>query len=110
MWILGGELQSLYEPWICEDDVPLMASTLDLVREVVIAGESPQAAARGWELGESWELVREAREQDVAVSGGLLDVVITVKTLALEIADPTGRYHSAGWAANAVERPVAGPG
>jgi hypothetical protein len=36
MWILCGELRELYAPWTGADEVPLMAATLDLVREVVI--------------------------------------------------------------------------
>ena len=50
MWILCGELQTLYAPWIHEADRPLMASTMDLIRDVVIAGESDGTARRGREL------------------------------------------------------------
>src|SRR6266404_6134451 len=102
MWILCGELQSLYAAWIEDDEVPLMASTMDLVREVVIAGESPQAAARACELAAAWEPAIEARENEAP--GGPLNVLATFEALAQEIADPTGRYDSANWAANAAEQ------
>jgi hypothetical protein len=101
MWILCGELKSLYAAWIEDNEVPLMASTMDLVREIVIAGESPQAVARAWELTAAWEPVIEAREP--GAPGGLLNVLGTFESLALEIADPTGRYDSANWVPNAVE-------
>jgi hypothetical protein len=101
MWILGGELQSLYASWISDDDIPLIASTMDLVREVVITGESPRAAVRARELAAAWEPVAEAR--DVGASGGLMNVLATFEGLVLEIAYPAGRYDSANWAAKAVE-------
>src|SRR6266699_61908 len=50
MWILCGELQTLYAPWIHEADRPLMASTMDLIRDVVIVGESDGTARRGREV------------------------------------------------------------
>lgn len=102
MWILCGELQSLYAAWIEDDEVLLMASTMDLVREVVIAGESPQAAGRAWELSAAWEPVMDAREPEAP--GGLLNVLEIFRSLALEIAEPSGgRYDSANWVLNAVE-------
>ena len=102
MWILCGELQSLYAAWIGDDEVPLMVSTMDLVREVVIAGESPQAAARACELAANWEPAIEARENETPV--GPLNVLAAFEALAQEIADPSGRYDAANWAANAAEQ------
>lgn len=102
MWILCEELQSLYAAWIEDDQVPLMASTMDLVREVVIAGESPQATARASELAAAWEPVIEAREDETP--GGLLNVLATFEALAQEIANLSGRYDAANWAANAAEQ------
>jgi hypothetical protein len=102
MWILCAELQSLYAAWISDDEVPLMASTMDLVREVVIAGESPRSAVRAWELAAAWEPVIEARENEEPC--GPLNVLATFEALAQEIADPAGRYDSANWAANAAEQ------
>lgn len=100
MWILGGELQLLYESWI-SDEVPLMASTLDLVREVAIAGESPQAAARARELADSWDPVIEAQNDEAPA--GLVNVFSVFQDLALEIAEPVCRYDSANWVGNAAE-------
>jgi hypothetical protein len=102
MWILCEELQSLYAAWISDDEVPLMASTMDLVREVVIAGESPQAARRASELAAAWEPVIEAREAETPA--GLLNVLATFEALAQEIAGLSGRYDAANWAANAAEQ------
>jgi len=102
MWILGGELQSLYEPWI-SDEVPLMASTLDLVREVAIAGESPQAAARALELEESWDPAIGTPNDEAPA--GLVNAFSVFQGLALERADQAGRYdyYSANWVGNAAE-------
>ena len=100
MWILGGELQSLYEPWI-SDEVPLMASTLDLVREVAITGESPQAAARAWELADSWDPVIDAQNDEAPA--GLGNVFSVFQSLALEIAEPGVHYDAANWVGNAAE-------
>jgi hypothetical protein len=102
MWILCEELQSLYAAWIEDDEVLLMASTMDLVREVVIAGESPQATARASELAAAWEPVIEARQDETP--GGLLNVLATFEALAHEIANLSGRYDAANWAANAAEQ------
>lgn len=54
MWVLCGELQSLYADCIDADEIPLMASTMDLVREVITVGGSQQAGARAAELTEAW--------------------------------------------------------
>jgi hypothetical protein len=104
MWILCGELQSLYAPWIEDDEVPLMASTMDLVREVVIAGESPQTAVRAWELVAVWEPVIDEPEPGAPEGPLLLNVLGIFQSLAVEIAEPGGgRYDSANWVPNAVE-------
>ena len=100
LWILGGELQSLYEPWI-SDEVPLMASTMDLVREVAIAGESPQAAARARELADSWDPAIEAPNDEAPA--GLGNVFSGFQGLALDIAYPTIHYDAANWVGNAAE-------
>jgi hypothetical protein len=74
MRILCGELQTLYAPWIHEDDVPLTASTMDLIRDVVMVGESDVTARRGRELARARGRVIRARDS-AAVSGGLLNAV-----------------------------------
>jgi hypothetical protein len=101
MWILCGELQSLYAAWIVDDEVPLMALTMDLVREVVIAGESPWAAGRASELAAAWERVIEERRD--GAPGGLVNALETFEALAQEIAGLSGRHDAANWVANAAE-------
>jgi len=104
MWILCGELRSLYAAWIEDDEVLLMASTMDVVREVVIAGESPQTAVRAWELAAVWDPVIDEREPGAPEGLLLLNVLGIFQSLALEIAEPGGgRYDSANWVPNAVE-------
>jgi hypothetical protein len=102
MWILCGELQSLYADWIAADEIPLMASTMDLTREVVIVGESPQAAKRAAGLADAWEPVLALRE-DSDASGGLLNTLGAFAGLAEEMAGTCGHYSAANWAANAAE-------
>lgn len=102
MWILCGELQSLYAGWIAADEVPLMASTMDLTREVVVAGESPQATKRAADLADAWEPVLAVRE-DSDASGGLLNTLGAFAGLAEEIAGICGHYSAANWATNAAE-------
>ncbi len=74
MWILCGELQTLYAPWIHEADRPLMASTMDLIRDVVIVGESDGTARRGREVARGWGRVIRTRDS-AAVSGGAAECV-----------------------------------
>jgi len=100
MWILCAELQALYGPWIHEDDVPLMASTMDLIRDVVAAGESDGTARRGRELARAWRRMIRARES-TAVSGGLLNAWGTFGGLAGEIGGLAGRGAGAQWVMDA---------
>ena len=46
MWILCGELRTLYAPWTHEDELPLIAVSMDLVRDVVVGGDGRDGAAR----------------------------------------------------------------
>ena len=67
-----------------------MVKRIALAREVVIAGESPRAAARASELSAAWEPVIEAREDEAP--GGPLNVLATFEALAQEIADPRRQW------------------
>lgn len=73
MWILCGELRELYAPWIGADEKPLMTSTMDLVRDVVIDGDTDETVQRGLDLAEAWQAFRTAHEAE-APSGGLLNL------------------------------------
>jgi hypothetical protein len=99
MWILCGELRSLYADSTSEDDRPVMALTMDLVREVVIYDESPESIGRARTLVNDWDRVRVAGE--AGAPGGLLNVWITFDALAQEIAGLSGRYYATEWVTNA---------
>jgi hypothetical protein len=94
MWILGGELRALYADWIGAEEVPLLETTMDLVREVVIAGESWSAVDRAEELADAWGPVLARCEASFA-SGGLLNALGTFEALAQEIARLSGHYYAA---------------
>jgi hypothetical protein len=100
MWILCGELQSLYAAWI-KAEAPLIGSTMDLAREVAIAGESPQAAGRASELAAAWRRGIAAREAEAP--GAVLAALTTFKALAQEIAALSSPYYAASWAVPAAE-------
>lgn len=109
MWILCGELQSLYADKLGDAERPLMASTMDLVRDVAIAGETTALADRAAELANAWNRLRDIREEEVRLSavagdtsqGGLIGVWLTFEALAQEIAGLSGRYDGAEWVAEA---------
>jgi hypothetical protein len=69
MWILCGELQVLYAPWTNDEVTSLMASTMDLVREAAISGESAEVAQRGLELARAWAPVIEAKDAEPGSPG-----------------------------------------
>ena len=103
MWILGGELRTLYAPWTRGEKVlTLMASTMDLVREAAISGESPELARRALDLGRAWKpVLRAADRVDSGTSGGLLNAWGTFALLAQEIGGLARRYAAASWVADA---------
>jgi hypothetical protein len=100
MWVLGGELRSLYADWIGADEVSLLETTMDLVREVIIAGESWSAIDRAEELADAWGPVLARHEASFA-PGGLLNALATFEALAQEIARLSGHYDAGNWATNA---------
>lgn len=108
MWILCGELQSLYADTLGDAERPLMASTMDLVRDVAIAGETTALAERAAELADAWNRLRDIREEEVRLSAlagdtspSLIGVWFTFEALAQEIAGLSGRYDGAEWVAGA---------
>jgi hypothetical protein len=98
MWILGGELQALYARWADDEVTSLMASTMDLVREAAISGESNEVAWKGLELANAWRPVIEAKDSEPGVPGALLNAWATFEGLAQEIGGLSGRYDGANWA------------
>jgi hypothetical protein len=102
MWILGGELRTLYAPWIRDEEIlALMTSTMDLVREAAIAGESADLARRALDLRRAWKPVIKAVDADREVSGGQLNAVRIFAILAQEVAGLERRYAAADWVADA---------
>jgi hypothetical protein len=102
MWILCGELRELYAPWTGTGEEPLMTSTMDLVRDVVIGGETGETARRGVDLAEAWDAFRTAHEAE-APSGGLVNTWDTFAGLAEEIGGLAGEGAGAQWVINAAE-------
>src|ERR1700722_6872734 len=108
MWILCGELQSLYAEELGDAERPLMASTMDLVRDVAIAGETTALADRAAELADAWNRLRDIREEEDRLSAlagdtspRLIGVWLTFEALTQEIAGLSGRYDGAEWVAEA---------
>ena len=102
MWILCGELQVLYAPWTDDEVTSLMASTMDLVREAAISGESAEVGHRGLELARAWAPVIAVKDAEAGVPGALLNAWATFEGLAQEICGLSGRYDGANWATLAV--------
>jgi hypothetical protein len=98
MWIVCGELRALYAPWTDDEVTPLMAATMDLVREAAISGESADVVRRGLELGQAWVPVMDAKDAVPGTPGALLNAWATFEGLAQEIGGLSGRYDGANWA------------
>jgi len=103
MWILCGELQTLYSDEFSDAERSLMPPTMDVVREVAAAGESAELTRQAAELAEAWGDVRDEREHEA--SSGLMNVWATFEGLVQEIAGVTRRYDGAEWLTNAVIEP-----
>ena len=101
MWTLCGELRELYAPWIGAGDETLMTSTMDLVRDAAIGGETGETAVRGLELSEAWEDFR--RTHRAGAPGGLVNTWATFAGLAAEIGGLAGEGAGAQWVINAAE-------
>src|SRR5215471_11249818 len=75
MWILCGELQTLYADEFSDAERPLIPPTMDVVREVAAAGESAELTRRAAELTQAWGDMRA--EQEHEASSGLMNVWAT---------------------------------
>lgn len=103
MWILCGELQTLYAGEFSDAERSLIPPTMDVVREVAAAGESAELPGQAAELAEAWGSVRDEREPEA--SSGLMNVWATFEGLVQEIAGITPQYDGAEWLTNAVVEP-----
>lgn len=103
MWILCGELQTMYEEEFSDAERSLIPPTMDVVREVAAGGESAELARKAAVQAEAWGDVRNEREHEA--SSGLMNVWATFEGLVQEVAGVTRRYDGAEWVTNAVIEP-----
>src|SRR5262245_48713173 len=103
MWILCGELQTLYAAELSHAERSLMPPSMEVIRGVAAAGESAELTRQAAELAEASGDVRSEREH--GASSGLLNVWATFEGPVQEIARISGRYHGAEWLTNAVTAP-----
>jgi hypothetical protein len=100
MWILCGELQTLYADEFGNVERSLVTPTMDVVREVATVGESAELTRRAAELAGAWGDVRTGLEDEA--SPGRMNAWSTFEGLVQEIAGLTQRYDGAEWVTNAV--------
>jgi hypothetical protein len=102
MWILGGQLEVLYEGQISDTEAALAEATLNLVREVVAGGNLAGEQYRAADLASRWEKV--ISEGEKRASGGLLNVWTTFEGLADEIAGTATQFYALDWVVGAATR------
>jgi hypothetical protein len=94
MWIVCGALRSVYEDRLSAGESALMASTLRVVRDVVIRGEATADAVAGAaRLSEQWYEMTSEREAEVMP--GQWNTWVVFRDLASEITGAGPRYESA---------------
>lgn len=103
MWILCGELQTLYADEFSDTERSLIPQTMEVVREVAAAGESAELIRQAAELAKAWGTVRSTREPEA--SPGLVNVWATFEGLVQEVANITRHCDGAEWVTNAVTEP-----
>lgn len=86
MWILGAQLRDLYAPEVGTARTALMTATLDVVRGVVLAGDTTEFSDRAAELDSEWDRVCDALEDDPSATAGQSYACGTFMGLAQEIA------------------------
>lgn len=95
MWIVCGGLRSVYEDRLSAAEDALMASTLDLVRNVVIHGEVAASTARGaTDLSGRWTAM--TLKEEAHVMPGQWNTWAVFRDLASEIARTVPEYEAAG--------------
>src|SRR5258708_10372438 len=99
MWILCGELQTMYADEFSDAERSLIPPTMDVVREVAAAGESAELTRQAAELAQAWGGVRTERQHEA--SSRLMNVWATFEGLVQEIAGITPRYDGAERLTNA---------
>jgi hypothetical protein len=100
MWILCGELRSLYAQSLASEEESLMSATLDLVRKTAI-GEGVMAdTARAADLVGMWRKLID--EQEEMIFPGQLNTCMTFRNLTAEIAGLAEEYYASERLINAV--------
>lgn len=96
MWILCGELRALYEGWLEDAERSLMASTLEIVRDVVIMGEVTTDMARAAaKLSARWQAWRAERPGGLPwVTPGQWNAWVVFADLTAEVAGTRKRYEA----------------
>jgi hypothetical protein len=95
MWILCGELRVLYEGWLEDAERSLMASTLEIVRDVVIVGEvTTDMAWAAAKLSARWQAWRRTALRLPWVSSGQWNAWVVFADLTAEIAGTCMRYEA----------------
>jgi hypothetical protein len=99
MWILCGELQTLYEGWLEDAERSLMASTLEMVRDVVIVGEVTTETSRAAaDLSGRWQAWRAERPSGLPwVNPGQWNAWTVFAELTGEVAGTCKRYLATEW-------------
>lgn len=103
MWILCGQVQTLYADEFSDAERSLIPPTMDVVHEVAAEGELAELTRQAAKLAEAWDSVRDEREPEA--SSGLMNAWATFAGLIREIAGITPRYGGAEWLTNAVVEP-----
>lgn len=101
MWLLCGELQSLYREQTLPADGSLMSSTLEVVLEALDSGSGSggEGAVRAAELDNRWRSVIDAGSE--GAQAGLWNAWVTFQALAAEIAGSAGAFEATERLANA---------
>jgi hypothetical protein len=99
MWILCDDLRSFFADKHIDVEDRLMASTLELVREVVINGYPEQSVTKAAKLAATWADIYTERQDEVL--GEVLNAWATFEGLCQEIAGKTGLYYASDWVTKA---------
>jgi hypothetical protein len=97
MWIICGELQDGFSDELGKADSPLIVSTRELIREVVLGRANYAGDASA--LYASWE--QQCAHED-EVSHGLATFWALCRDLVSEVIGDTGKHYASSWIGNAV--------
>lgn len=93
MWIVCGELRTVYDDRWPDAERSLMASTLEMVREVVMAGRATaEVSNRAADLSGRWQVMTDQDEDKVMP--GQWNTWVVFRDLAAEVAGTGERYEA----------------